>query len=93
VVDKSELGMADQMGDIIGRSGDEIIHANNIVAFADESVAKMRAQKSGATGYQYSCHYTLFSLIQQSEVQFNQNPQNFYFLKIDSLPWQAGMNN
>jgi hypothetical protein len=37
------------MGDVIGRSGDEVVHADDLVAVAKEPVTEVRAEESGGT--------------------------------------------
>jgi hypothetical protein len=53
---KLEMLMRKEMLDVFQITGDEIIHANDIVTFLDESIAQMRPQKSGSTGNKHALH-------------------------------------
>ena len=41
IMHERKIRLAEQMPDIIRRAGNEIIHADNFVAFGDKPVAKM----------------------------------------------------
>ena len=47
-----ESGMVQQVRDIGTRSGEQIVHAQDLVPFVDQPFAQMRAQESGASGDQ-----------------------------------------
>jgi len=42
------------MGDVVHAAGDEIVHADDGMAFADKTVAQMRPQKTGRAGNEYA---------------------------------------
>jgi microcystin-dependent protein len=39
------------MGDVVGRTGDQVVHRNHVVALGQQPVAEMAAQKTGAAGH------------------------------------------
>jgi len=43
-----------EMRDVVSAAGDEVVGADNSVAFSEESLAEMRSQKTSASGYQYT---------------------------------------
>ena len=47
-----KIFVAKQMGDIRLLAGEEVVHADNIVAVSHESLAEMAAEKSGTTSDQ-----------------------------------------
>lgn len=50
VTDQFEAWIPDQMPDVLFGTGEEIVHADDVIAAFDKSVAKMTAQKSGSAG-------------------------------------------
>ena len=50
IFDEAEPLMAEQIRDIFGTAGNEIIDAMNIMALGNESLAEMAAKKSGSAG-------------------------------------------
>jgi len=56
VADELEVGMADQMADIVLVAGKEIVQTQNVVTLGKEPVAEVGAQKTRAAGDQYSFH-------------------------------------
>ena len=48
---KFKLFQFEKMFNIFQITGDQIIHANNMITFFDKTVAKMRAQETGSTCY------------------------------------------
>ena len=46
-----EFRIAEEMGYVVGASGEKIIQANNFVPFRDKPVAEMGSDESGAAGY------------------------------------------
>ena len=53
-------GMVDEVPDILPRAGKEIIDTQDIVALAEQALAQVGAQESGATGYQRSSSDRVF---------------------------------
>jgi hypothetical protein len=47
--DKSEIRIPGQMGDIVWRSGDEIINRDHAKSLSQQPITEMGTQKSGAT--------------------------------------------
>ena len=56
-----EIGIVQEMGDVVFRAGEIIVDAENVVAALQQLLAQMRTQKSGATGYQYALTHFRFS--------------------------------
>jgi hypothetical protein len=56
VVIKLEVLVWKQMFDVFQITGNKVIHADDMIALFDESVAQMRTKKSGSTGDKYSFH-------------------------------------
>src|ERR1700722_10188770 len=48
--DELEPGIAEQMNDVFGRAGDQIIDRNDFVTLREESIAEMRADEARAAG-------------------------------------------
>ena len=47
VIDKSKPIVAEEMGDICGIAGYQIIDANDRMTFGEQAITKMRTEKSG----------------------------------------------
>lgn len=56
VVVKLKLRELKQMGEVVHIARDQVVHADDMVAFLDKAVAQMRAQKSGGAGDEYTFH-------------------------------------
>ena len=54
VLDKLESRMAEQVGDVLGPAREEVVHADNFVAFFQQQVAKVRPQETRAAGNQHA---------------------------------------
>lgn len=54
-----EVGMANEVRDISPAAGKIVVDAKHIVALLDETLAQMRAKKTGAAGDQHLCHLNL----------------------------------
>jgi len=54
VLDEFEFRIADEMGDVVGIPRKKIVYTNDVVAFGDKPVAKMRAYEARAAGDQDS---------------------------------------
>src|SRR5690606_11589921 len=54
VLQKPEPLLADQVRDVIGRTRDEVVHPDHIVALRDESIAEVGAEEASGTCYQDS---------------------------------------
>ena len=50
---KLKLLQLEQMFNIFQVTGNQVIHADNMVTFFDKTIAKMRTQKTGSTGNKY----------------------------------------
>ena len=50
VLDELEGRVADQVGDVVRRPGDEVVHPDHLVPLGDEPVAEMGAQEAGGAG-------------------------------------------
>ncbi len=51
-----ELLEGEQMGNIVQVAGQEVVHTDDLISFADKAVAQVRAQKAGRAGDQNSFH-------------------------------------
>src|SRR6056297_2593187 len=56
VFDEAESGMTEQMVDVGEIAGNEIVHAEDLVALLEKPVAKMASEKSGSAGNQSARH-------------------------------------
>jgi hypothetical protein len=54
MADKLESMMVEEMFNVASMAGEEVVGAQNLVAFLDESVAEMAAEKAGSSGYKHS---------------------------------------
>lgn len=54
VTDEIEIRIADEMCNVTGVSGNEIVHANNGMTFSKKAVTEMRADESGSAGDKYA---------------------------------------
>jgi hypothetical protein len=54
MMNKQEAGVACQMGDVIRRACDQIIHRNDIVPFGQQAFHQVAAQEPSAARHQYS---------------------------------------
>ncbi len=54
LLEELEARLVAQMGDVLACAGEQIVGANDGVALAEQRVAQMRAEKSGAAGYEYA---------------------------------------
>src|SRR4029453_16342231 len=52
VLGEREAGSGDEAGEVLGRPGDEIVHADDVPALTEEVLAEMRADEPCATGDQ-----------------------------------------
>ena len=43
-----------QMGQVVHVACDQVVHADDMVAFLDKAVAEVRAQKAGGAGDEYT---------------------------------------
>ena len=48
VADELEIGVGEEMPDVVLAAGEEIVDADDVVALAEEALAEMAAQKSRA---------------------------------------------
>src|SRR5687768_5757137 len=53
VLDEMETGPAEQVCDVVGRTGYEVIHADDFVTLGKEAVAEMRAEEAGRARDEY----------------------------------------
>jgi hypothetical protein len=51
-LDKLEAGVAAQMLEVSAAAGEQIVYDYHIPAIAEQGIAKMGSQKTGATGHQ-----------------------------------------
>ena len=51
VVDELEILVAGEVGDVVGIPRDEVIDGDDVMAFGEETVGEMRAEKAGTTGH------------------------------------------
>jgi hypothetical protein len=51
-MDELKAPVAGQMGDVVGRTRDQVVHRNHIVAFSQEPVAQVAAQETGAASHE-----------------------------------------
>ena len=49
-IHKREALMAHQVGDVVGRPRDEVVHADHMMAFGQKALAEMRAEEAGTAG-------------------------------------------
>jgi len=54
VVDEMKMSIAREMGDVSSVSGDQVVNADDLMAFGEEAIAKMRAEKTRRSSDQYS---------------------------------------
>lgn len=54
VLHEAEPLIPDQVRDVVGMAGDEVVEANDMVAVSDESIGEVRAQESGDAGDEHS---------------------------------------
>ena len=52
VANELEARVVEQMRDVVTRTGEEIVQADDVAALFEQSIAKVRAEKSRATGYE-----------------------------------------
>ena len=50
VVVKFKIGQGEQMLDVFEAPGNEVVHANDMIAILDKALAKVRTQKAGRAG-------------------------------------------
>src|SRR5690606_2982291 len=50
VSDQLEVGLLEQVGDVELLAGEEVVDADDVVAFVDEAGAEVRANEAGAAG-------------------------------------------
>ena len=50
VVDEREVRVAGEVGDVVGVARDQVVDGDDAMAFGQQAVAKMRAEKAGAAG-------------------------------------------
>ena len=55
-----EARVPEQMRDVVLVAGEEVVDAEHVVAFVDQPVAEMRAEKAGAAGDENSLHEKWF---------------------------------
>jgi hypothetical protein len=48
--DKLEAGVSEEMGDVLGGAGNEVIDRDDLVALREEAIAKVGADEPGPTG-------------------------------------------
>jgi hypothetical protein len=41
-----------QMRDVLAGTGDQVVHADDVVPFSQKAIREVRAQEPGCTGYQ-----------------------------------------
>lgn len=65
VPNQLEILFVQQVGDVGLLTGEEIVNANHVVTFVNQSFAEVRAQKPCAAGNQNSlnCHFFPFSML------------------------------
>jgi hypothetical protein len=51
LLDELEIWIAAQMRNIVHRTGDEIVNADDFVPAGNEQIREMRAKKAGGTGH------------------------------------------
>ena len=54
VADEGEVFVAAEVGDVFGFAGDEVIHADDLVAFFEEEIAEVGTEESGSAGDEYT---------------------------------------
>ena len=47
-----EVRVADEVRDVVFRAGEEVVHAQHVVALGQEPLAQVRADEAGAAGHQ-----------------------------------------
>ena len=52
VADQFEVRLAQQVGDVRLLAGEEVVQADHVVAFVDQPLAEVRAEKAGPAGDQ-----------------------------------------
>lgn len=57
--DRFETAVIQQMTDVAFASGKVIVQTDHMVSFIEQPFAKVRSDKTGSSGYQYSFHNTL----------------------------------
>jgi hypothetical protein len=50
VADQREVGLALQVRDVLGRAGDEVVHAHHAGLAAEEKLAEVRADEASTSG-------------------------------------------
>ncbi len=50
VPDELELRVPEQVGDVLGRAGDEVIDRDDLVALGEEPIAEVRPDEPGSAG-------------------------------------------
>jgi hypothetical protein len=55
-MNERKIRLADEMSDVIRRTGNEIIHTDNFMPFGDEAITEMTSEKSGSAGNESSRH-------------------------------------
>jgi hypothetical protein len=51
VLEKAEPIMAEEVGDVFRPAGDEVVHANDMVALSNEGVRQVAAKKTSSASY------------------------------------------
>src|SRR5690606_35525408 len=54
VADELKALPADQVGDVLGASGHEVVHADDLVTLGEKALTQARAQEAGGAGDQYA---------------------------------------
>ena len=57
VLDETESIATEKMLDVRGRSGDEVVHADDFMTAIEEKLAKVRAEEAGTARDQGTRHY------------------------------------
>src|SRR5579862_171796 len=56
VVNETKTRMPDEMRDVVGAPGDQVVHDHDVDTFSEQTVAQMRTQKSRPAGNQRARH-------------------------------------
>jgi hypothetical protein len=51
VLDEEEAGVAD-VGDVVGRTGEEVVHADDLAPVGEQEIAEMGANEAGPAGHE-----------------------------------------
>jgi hypothetical protein len=58
VADQFEIRLAEKMLYVLFSAGKKIIEAEHFIACCEQPLAEVRSEKSGASGYEYSHHFS-----------------------------------